>query len=110
MSRCAEKKCRQLEIVERERQITVNYEQQTVQISRCVNNPDGQVEIRETPVFPKSEPLKLELADFVRCVIEKRPPVVGGKDGKRALEVAVEVLRQINETSGISKNNNQKIG
>ena len=98
VSRCAEKKCRQLEIVERERQITVNYEQQTVQISRCVNNPDGQVEIRETPVFPKSEPLKLELADFVRCVIEKRPPVVSGKDGKRALEVAVEVLRQINET------------
>ncbi|MBR0079158.1 MAG: Gfo/Idh/MocA family oxidoreductase [Synergistaceae bacterium] len=97
VSRCAEKKCRQLEIVERERQITINYELQTVQISRCVNNSDGQVEIRETPVFPKSEPLKLELADFVRCVKEKRPPVVGGKDGKKALEVAVEVLRQIHD-------------
>ena len=97
VSRCAEKKCRQLEIVERERQITINYELQTVQISRCVNNPEGQVEIRETPSFPKSEPLKLELADFVRCVKEKRPPVVGGRDGKKALEVAVEVLRQINE-------------
>ena len=97
VSRCAEKKCRQLEIVERERQITINYEQQTVQISRCVNNPDGQIEIRETPVFPKSEPLKLELADFVRCVKEKRPPIVGGCEGKRALEVAVEVLRQIHD-------------
>ncbi len=99
VSRCAEKKCRQLEIVERERQITINYELQTVQISRCVTNSDGQVEIRETPVFPKSEPLKLELADFVRCVKDKKPPVVGGKDGKRALEVAVEILRQINAGS-----------
>ena len=97
VSRCAEKKCRQLEIVERERQITINYEQQTVQISRCVHNSDGMVEIRETPVFPKSEPLKLELADFVRCVKEKGKPIVGGGEGKRALEVAVEVLRQIHE-------------
>ncbi len=97
VSRCAEKKCRQLEIVERERQITINYELQSVQISRVVNNPDGQVDIRETPVFPKSEPLKLELADFVRCVKEHKPPVVGGMDGKRALEVAVEILRQIHE-------------
>ena len=97
VSRCAEKKCRQLEIVERERQITINYEQQTVQISRCVTNSDGQVEIRETPVFPKSEPLKLELADFVRCVKEKCKPIVGGSEGKRALEVAVEILRQIHE-------------
>ncbi|MBQ7594453.1 MAG: Gfo/Idh/MocA family oxidoreductase [Synergistaceae bacterium] len=97
VSRCAEKKCRQLEIVERERQITINYELQSVQISRVVNNPDGQVEIRETPVFPKSEPLKLELADFVSCVKEHKPPVVGGMDGKRALEVAVEILRQIHD-------------
>lgn len=98
VSRCAEKKCRQLEIVERERQITINYELQTVQISRCVNNPEGQVEIRECPVFPKSEPLKLELADFIRCVKERRKPVVGGYEGKRALEVAVEILRQIHES------------
>lgn len=98
-SRCAQKKCRQLEVVERERQITVNYELQTVQISRCVNNPEGQVEIRETPVFPKSEPLKLELADFVRCVREHRPPVVSGGDGKKALEVAVEILRQIHDAN-----------
>ena len=62
-----------------------------------MNNPDGQVEIRETPVFPKSEPLKLELADFVRCVKEKGRPIVGGSEGKRALEVAVEILRQIHD-------------
>lgn len=101
VSRVSEKKLRQLEIIEKERQITVNYELQTVQIDRCVNNSEGQTEIRETPLFPRSEPLKLELAHFVNCVKEKRPPLVGIKDGKRALEVAIEVLRQIHEDKNI---------
>jgi predicted dehydrogenase len=57
------------------------------------------MEIIERPVFPKSEPLKLELAHFVSCVREKRQPLVGIRDGKRALEVAIEVLRQIHEPS-----------
>ena len=33
----------------------------------------------------------------MRCVREHRPPVVGGGDGKKALEVAVEILRQIHD-------------
>ena len=82
--------------MERERHITVNYETQDVQISRCV----GDSEILERPVFPKSEPLKLELAHFIGCVREKRQPLVGIRDGKRALEVAIEVLRQIHQPQG----------
>ena len=109
VSRIAEKKCRQLEIVERERQITVNYEAQTLQITRCVNNSEGQTEIRESPVFPKSEPLKLELAHFVDCVKEKRPPLVGIRDGKRALEVAVEILRQIHSNENDNEDTEKKI-
>ena len=100
VSRVAEKKVRQLDIMEKQRHITVNYETQTVQIDRCVNGSDGQTEILETPLFPKSEPLKLELAHFVSCVRDKRPPLVGIRDGKRALEVAIEVLRQIHEHPG----------
>ncbi len=97
VSRVSEKKQRQLDIMEPQRHITVNYETQTVQINRCVRNSDGQTEILETPIFPKSEPLKLELAHFISCVRERRQPLVGIRDGKRALEVAIEVLRQIHE-------------
>ena len=85
----------QLDIMELERHITVNYETQDVQISRCVRENNGVTEILERPVFPKSEPLKLELAHFISCVRERRQPLVGIRDGKRALEVALEVLRQI---------------
>ncbi|MBQ9565173.1 MAG: Gfo/Idh/MocA family oxidoreductase [Synergistaceae bacterium] len=101
VSRVAEKKVRQLDIMEKQRHITVNYETQTVQIDRCVNGSDGQTEILETPLFPKSEPLKLELAHFVSCVRDKRQPLVGIRDGKRALEVAIEALRQIHEGSAM---------
>ena len=99
VSRVSEKKQRQMEIMEPQRHISVNYETQTVQINRCVRDNNGQTEILETPIFPKSEPLKLELAHFIRCVREKRQPLVGIRDGKRALEVAIEVLRQIHEPS-----------
>ena len=97
VSRVAEKRVRQLDVMERERHIIVNYETQDVQIHRCVRSNNGVTEILERPVFPKSEPLKLELAHFIGCVREKRQPLVGIRDGKRALEVAVEILRQIHD-------------
>ncbi|MDR1875137.1 MAG: Gfo/Idh/MocA family oxidoreductase [Synergistaceae bacterium] len=97
VSRVSEKRLRQLDIMERERHITVNYETQDVQIHRCIRDNRGVTEMLERPVFPKSEPLKLELAHFISCVREKRQPLVGIRDGKRALEVAIEVLRQIHE-------------
>lgn len=105
VSRVAEKNLRQLDIMEKQRHITVNYETQSVQVSRCVTSNDGRAEILETPIFPKSEPLKLELAHFVSCVKDKRQPLVGIKDGKRALEIAVEVLRQIHGNNYNNLNN-----
>ena len=102
VSRVSEKKQRQLDIMEPQRHITVNYETQTVQINRCVRDSNGQTEILETPIFPKSEPLKLELAHFIGCVRERRQPLVGIRDGKRALEVAavrrLEVCRPVPST------------
>ena len=58
------------------------------------------MEVIEHPVFPKSEPLKLELQHFVTCVREGKQPLVGITDGKRALEVAVSVLKQIHLEEG----------
>ena len=62
----------------------------------------GLVEVIEHPVFPKSEQLKLELQHFVTCVREGKQPLVGIMDGKRALEVAVSVLKQIHMDDGAS--------
>lgn len=95
VSRVSERRLRQLEISEPQRYVTVNYETQDVSIHRCVKEDNSLIEVIEHPVFPKSEPLKLELQHFVSCVREGKQPLVGGSDGKRALEVAISVLKQI---------------
>ena len=96
VSRVTEKRMRTLEITEPERYLIVNYETQDVTLNHCVQKPGrGMVEVVEHPVFPKREPLKLELQDFVNCIREGRQPLVGLRDGKRALEVCVAMLRQI---------------
>ena len=39
--------------------------------------------------------LREELAEFVAAIREKRPPLVGGREGLRAVEVAHRVLESI---------------
>lgn len=96
VSRVSEKRMRTIEITEPERYLIVNYETQDVILNHCVQKPGGSmVEVVEHPVFQKREPLKLELQDFVNCIREGREPLVGIRDGKRALEVCVAMLRQI---------------
>lgn len=103
VSRVSEKRMRTIEITEPERYLVVNYETQDVILNHCVQKPSGGlVEVVERPVFPKREPLKLELQDFVRCIQEGREPLVGLRDGKRALEVCVAMLRQIHGDAHVS--------
>lgn len=98
VSRVSEKRERRMEITEAERYITVDFGAQDILIQRSVRQSGGNmVEVMEHPVFPKMEPLKLELQHFVSCVREGRQPMVGIKDGKRALEVCIAALRQIHE-------------
>lgn len=98
VSRVSEKRLRQMQISEPERYTTVNFETQDITVQRNIKQTNGKiVEVIEHPVFTKAEPLKLELQHFVSCVREGRQPLVGIKDGKRALEVCVAILRQIHE-------------
>lgn len=47
----------------------------------------------------KDEPLKLELEHFVECVLEKQKPLVSGESAKQALDLALEITRQIQALS-----------
>lgn len=106
VSRVSERRMRTLEITEPERYLIVNYETQDVTVHHCVQKSgNGLVDVVEHPVFPKREPLKMELQDFVGCIREGREPLVGIRDGKRALEICIAVLRQINGESDFGQNN-----
>ncbi len=55
----------------------------------------GRKVVREPVPIAKDEPLKLELQHFVECIREKQTPMVSGESAKRALDLAFEITRQI---------------
>jgi predicted dehydrogenase len=58
----------------------------------------GKRVVREPVPIAKDEPLKLELQDFVNCVREKHTPIVSGESAKRALDLAFEITRQVQQS------------
>ena len=63
--------------------------------STIVSEFAGKRIVREPVPIAKDEPLKLELEHFVNCVREKQTPIVSGESAKRALDLAFEITRQI---------------
>ncbi len=49
--------------------------------------------------FPDSDPLADEISAFIDAVRGKRPPVVSGKEGRKALEVALHIIEEISQNS-----------
>lgn len=47
---------------------------------------------------PQGEPLRLEFESFARALTGEAPPVVTGEDGRRALDVALKIVREIERT------------
>jgi predicted dehydrogenase len=45
----------------------------------------------------KEEPLKLELEAFIQCVRDRNAPIVSGRDGMAALELAEDLITFIRE-------------
>jgi predicted dehydrogenase len=63
--------------------------------STIVSEFAGKRIVREPVPIAKEEPLKLELQDFVDCIREKQTPRVSGESARRALDLAFEITRQI---------------
>ena len=66
--------------------------------STIVSQFGGKKIVREPVPIAKDEPLKLELQSFVNCVREKQTPVVSGESAKRALDLAFEITRQVQQS------------
>jgi predicted dehydrogenase len=66
--------------------------------SAIVSEFGGKRIVREPVPIAKEEPLKLELQSFVNCVREKQTPVVSGESAKRALDLAFEITRQVQQS------------
>ena len=66
--------------------------------STIVSEFAGKRIVREPVPIKRDEPLKLELQHFVECVKAQQTPLVSGESAKRALDVAFEITRQVNES------------
>ncbi|MBI3192046.1 MAG: gfo/Idh/MocA family oxidoreductase, partial [Pedosphaera parvula] len=63
--------------------------------STIVSEFGGKRIVREPVPVEKGEPLRLELQHFVGCVQAHQTPTVSGESAKRALDLALEITRQI---------------
>jgi predicted dehydrogenase len=66
--------------------------------SSIVSEFGGKRIVREPVPIEKEEPLKLELTHFVECAQKRLTPKVSGESASQALEVALEITRQIQKT------------
>lgn len=98
-SRVSVGKVRKLRVFESDRYLSLDYAQQEVlhyAVARAPGEPRPQIVSRSLPV-ERSEPLARELESFFAAVRAGTPPAVDAAQGKRALEVAVEVARRVAE-------------
>ncbi len=90
-SRVSLKKLREIRIFQEGLYMSLDYMNQKGHVVRV----DGGGIIPEEVPIEKHEPLKTELASFLNCAAGKKNPKVDAELGLRALEVALEITRQI---------------
>ncbi len=91
VSRVSLKKLREIRIFQPGGYMSLDLMNQSGHVVKIV---DGAVERIEVPM-QKQEPLKIELGSFADCVMNHHDPKVDARLGLRALEVALEITRQI---------------
>ncbi len=105
-SRITQRRQRTLKITEIEKYMKVDYMNKILEIYRQSQakyvTEDNDVkfiysDIVERPYISQEEPLKLELKSFIECVKSRKQPVVDGIAGRKALDVALKILDEINK-------------
>lgn len=98
-SRISMKTMRKIRIFQKDTYISVDYATRDVTVIRKDDKgsdlPVPGMSMDQSS-FKAADPLGDELASFVECVKTRRQPMVTGRDGRRALGVAVEIVEQIN--------------
>lgn len=64
------------------------------------NGPSPRIAFQKLPTTPQ-EPLRAELTAFVESVRTRRPPLVGGREGKQALALAEQVMKCIEQHAAL---------
>jgi len=95
-SRISRERVRKIRLFQPMAYVSIDYAAQKLEVFRLVkgNGPTPAIEGGEVAV-ENEEPLKLELADFVEAIGTRRPPMVTGEDGRRALALAQRIAARM---------------
>jgi predicted dehydrogenase len=95
-SRISRDRVRKIRFFQPDAYISIDYAAQEVEGWRLVRRDGARPSIEGGPIpVERDEPLRRELADFVGAVRDRRPPLVDGGAGRRALELATRIARQM---------------
>jgi len=94
-SRISPEKMRKIRVFQNNAYLSLDYQNQTGEIHRLEG---GQIH-RETVEIEKDEPLKREIAAFVQCSRAGAEPKVTGYEGAAALDLAIQITKQIEDAS-----------
>ncbi len=99
-SRVSDKTTRRIRVFQPRRYLSLDFVAQTIDIAEPHPVEGSRSEIaRQRIQIEPIKPLDLELAEFVRCIRDGQPPLVDGRTGLKALEVALDVRTRIAESS-----------
>jgi predicted dehydrogenase len=90
-SRVTKDVVRKMRIFQEDSYLSLDYVTQDAMIFRKTGDKIDTEKIR----IKKKEPLKKELKSFVDCVRNLKRPIVSGLEGRRALAVALEIVKKI---------------
>ena len=88
-SRISKERVRKIRFFQPDAYVSIDYAEQEVEGYRLIRREGERPQIQggKLPVT-REEPLKRELGDFLRAVRDRRPPLVDGAAGRRALALA----------------------
>lgn len=100
VSRVTPERQRKIRFFQRDTYISLDFLKPELQIYRKIQDSNGAIRIdHECPVLSKDEPLASELGSFIDCVENGKPPLVSGRDGVRALDLAGKITEQVSRIS-----------
>jgi predicted dehydrogenase len=97
-SRVSFKGERKMRLFQPDAYMTVDFQSRKLAVYRKSQAPLGS---SATPIvsnqqaFDAADPLQAEIAAFIKSIQNGTPPLVSGEDGKRALQTAIEITRQV---------------
>jgi predicted dehydrogenase len=95
-SRVSAEKVRKFRVFSPNTYVSVDFARREAQVYRLAPGSEGLPEIQaERTSAPEAEPLERQLAAFVECVRTRAPPLVGGREGLRALALAHTILARM---------------